>query len=266
MTAASPRIGSETATYLFAVCQGGDPAALEGLAGQGASAPVRLLSVGSLTAVVQDVPADDFSEHALQQRLSDRDELERCARAHHAVVTAAAAAAPTVPMPLATLYLGDERVRAALRESEPRFRTALSRIAGRVEWGVKVYAGPTPAPEASAPTRPDRAVSGAGRAYLEKVRTRQRARELQHDTALRAAERVDTALRGIAVAARRLRLHSGELTGAHRPQVLNAAYLVTRGRERELTAMVESLRRETGAGIETSGPWVPYSFTDGGTG
>ncbi|WP_079079682.1 GvpL/GvpF family gas vesicle protein [Streptomyces hygroscopicus] len=267
--------------YVFAVCRGGDLTALAELPGLGTGAPVRTLAAGPLTAVVQDVPAAGFGEEALRQRLSDRDELERCARAHHAVITAVSALVPAVPLPLATLYLDDGRVREALGERRTSFLTALDRIAGRAEWGVKVYA-PTgappsapdagPAPDADAPPGPGAApgpsrpaATGSGRAYLDRVRTRQRDREQRHTLALRAAERVDTVVRGLAVAARRLRPHGVEVTGKHRTHVLNAAYLLDLGRERELRAALASLRRdETDVQIELSGPWAPYSFADGG--
>ncbi|MFI7308166.1 GvpL/GvpF family gas vesicle protein [Streptomyces hygroscopicus] len=261
--------------YVFAVCRGGDLTALAELPGLGTGAPVRTLAAGPLTAVVQDVPAAGFGEEALRQRLSDRDELERCARAHHAVITAVSALVPAVPLPLATLYLDDGRVREALGERRTSFLTALDRIAGRAEWGVKVYAltgAPPSAPDAGpgagagatpGPSRP--AATGSGRAYLDRVRTRQRDREQRHTLALRAAERVDTVVRGLAVAARRLRPHGVEVTGKHRTHVLNAAYLLDLGRERELRAALASLRRdETDVQIELSGPWAPYSFADGG--
>ncbi|GGT05018.1 gas vesicle protein [Streptomyces kurssanovii] len=268
-----------TATYIFAVCRGGDPAALEGLAGHAEGAHVRLLPVGSFTAVVQDVPADRFSEEAVRERLSDGAELERCARTHHAVVCAAARCAPTVPLPLATLYLGDERARTALARREQRLHAALDRIEGRAEWSVKAYAVPgrpdAPGPAGrtggtsapAAPAAPSSAGSGAGRAYLERVRSRKQARDHRQETALRAAERVDTALRDLAVAARRLRLHGPGPDGDRRTQVLNAAYLVAEGRESELAAAVGRLRQQAeadGVRIEVSGPWVPYSFVDGG--
>ncbi|MGW7618771.1 GvpL/GvpF family gas vesicle protein [Streptomyces antimycoticus] len=254
---------ASTLTYAFAVCRGGALTALAALPGLDTGALVRTLTAGPLTAVVQDVPAAGFGEEALRRRLSDRDELERCARAHHTVITAAAALAPTVPLPLATLYLDDDRAREALGERETSLLTALDRIAGRAEWGVKVYAPagpPPPAPEAAPADGP-----ASGRAYLDRVRTRQRSREQHHTLTLRAAERVDTAVRSLAVAARRLRPHGVEVTGKHRTHVLNAAYLLDLGRERELRAALASLRRdETDIQIELSGPWAPYSFADGG--
>lgn len=126
-----------TATYVFAVCRQLDPAALSGLAGLAEGFPVRGLRFGALTAVVQDVPAADFSEDAWQQRLSDRAELEHCARAHHEVVTAAAVCGPTAPLALATLYRGDERARQALEADTDRFTAVLARIEDHAEWGSR---------------------------------------------------------------------------------------------------------------------------------
>ncbi|GAA2354726.1 GvpL/GvpF family gas vesicle protein [Streptomyces cuspidosporus] len=276
---------SPTVIYAFAVCRRCDPAALAGLPGLDAAAPVRTLAAGPLTAVVQDVPAADFAEDALRQRLTDREELERCARAHHEVIMAASAVTPTVPLPFATLYLGDARVRAALREKEESFLAALGRLTGRVEWGVKVYTAPAPldslAPSPTpSPARSPGAASalspctppgttpdtpaGSGRAYLERVRGRRQLRERRQNAALQAAERVDAVVRGLAVAARRLRPHGVEVTGAHRTHLLNAAYLVDSARADELRATLEALRREeTDVQIELSGPWAPYSFADG---
>ncbi|MYQ54612.1 MULTISPECIES: GvpL/GvpF family gas vesicle protein [unclassified Streptomyces] len=268
-----------TATYVFAVCHGCDPAVLTGLAGHAAGAPVRLLRFGSLEAVVQDVPAEMFGEDALRERLANRAELEHCARAHHAVVAAAAGRAPTLPLPLATLYLSDERARAALREDENRFRSVMGRIAGRVEWGVKVYAAPG-RPERTGPTTttltataPPETASAArtntrpGHAYLDRARGARRAREERQEAGLNAAASVDRALRDIAVAGRRLRSHDTGVTGAGRVQLLNAAYLVDEGREADLIGAVELLRTSPGyerVELEVTGPWVPYSFVDGG--
>ncbi|MER7310752.1 MULTISPECIES: GvpL/GvpF family gas vesicle protein [Streptomyces] len=286
-----PATTTATATYVFAVCHGCDPAVLTGLAGQAAGAPVRLLRFGSLEAVVQDVPAEMFGEEALRERLANRAELEHCARAHHAVVAAAAGRAPTLPLPLATLYLSDERARAALCEDENRFRSVMGRIAGRVEWGVKVYAAPGRPP----PTRPERTGPPApaaapttttltatappetttaartgtrpGHAYLDRARGARRAREERQEAGLNAAASVDRALRDIAVAGRRLRSHDTGVTGAGRVQLLNAAYLVEKGREADLIGAVELLRTSPGyerVELEVTGPWVPYSFVDGG--
>ncbi|MFD3911764.1 GvpL/GvpF family gas vesicle protein [Streptomyces sp. NPDC058603] len=273
MTAPGPTLQEHTATYVFAVCAHIDHHALATLPGLGGNSPVRPLSLGALTAVVQHVEAARFSEDAWRERLSDQGELERCARAHHHVVSAVAARGATVPLPLATLYRSDERARQGLRQDAERFHTVLRRIEGRVEWGVKVYAAPPPRPAAAQTPAPSlssspssagagrgRPSSGDGRAYLDRKRGIRKRREQQHDEALRAAETVDTAMRTVAAASRHLRTHVQEPLEPRRTQVLNAAYLVDEKRYDDVARTVRALRRSTGMDIEMSGPWVPYSF------
>ena len=255
-----------TATYVFAVCWDPDLSAVAGLPGVTDETPVGTLPLGALTAIVQTVRARDFADEAWQARLSDQQELERYARAHHDVVSAAAACCPTVPLPMATLYHGEERAREALAKEADRFHAALERIAHHAEWGVKVYATPSPPDDEGQPpighvTSADRSrpAPGAGLAYLNRKRGAQQRRERSQDEALRAAEAVDTEVRGLATASRRLRPHP-QPPGERRVQVLNATYLVAEHRSEELALLTRTLRDRTGAQIELSGPWVPYSF------
>ncbi|MFD4029457.1 GvpL/GvpF family gas vesicle protein [Streptomyces sp. NPDC058637] len=267
---------ASTVTYAFAVCladRSGDLASV--FSGHAGGGPVRLLTVGRLCAVVQDVPAADFSEAALRDRLADAAELEYCARIHHDVITAAAAGGPTVPLPLATLYLDDERAGAALRENQERFRKVLDQVAGRAEWAVKVYmthsdtlaraAAPTSPgmPPVDTPPGPQQA---SGRAYMKSLRSRQKLRESHRESALAAADQVDGAVRGLAVGTVRRRPHGPEVTGKDRIQVMNLACLIAEDRSEELAATIGRLRTSPdfdGMEIEVSGPWAPYSFTDG---
>lgn len=273
-TAAVATDTEEVATYVFAVCRdSGSPQAEPCPPGHRGGGDVRFLPVDELVAVVQDVPAHEFSEETLTERLADRGRLETYARAHHGVVAAAARHAATVPLPLATIYRGDERARAAVRESAGRFRTALDRVGGRVEWGVKVYAAsdapPGPAagatPAAASGEAPPADRREAGRAYLNRVRGRNQQRERRQEEAHLAADSTHRALSDLSVAARRLRAHSPEVSGEQRPQVLNAAYLVDGRSDGVVPAAVERLRAQPWAQharIEVTGPWVPYSFAD----
>jgi hypothetical protein len=274
--------GSERATCVFAVVRTGDPAPPAGVRGHADGGPLSLLELdGGLWAVVQNVPAAQFTEEALRRRLADCEELEGCARAHHEVVTAAASYGPVVPLPLATLFSGPARAKAALDSSRARFTAVLDTVEGRAEWAVKVHfvqpaagsreaeadtdEGPSAAPD------PDQADTdrsgGAGRAYLERVRGRERDRRQRRQAAVEAARRVDEAARAMAVSALQRRTHGPEITGRHRQQVMNVAYLVDVGRGRQLTAAVAALRgtcAQAGVEIEISGPWVPYSFCEAG--
>ncbi|MGW6583817.1 GvpL/GvpF family gas vesicle protein [Streptomyces globisporus] len=254
-------------TYVFAVCRSTRATStldVTGVAGLPGGEAVRLLPSGLLTAVVQTVPAADFTDEVWQRRLSDREEIERYARAHHAVVSAVATHGPVVPLPLATLYHDDDRARSRLADEADRFHTALKRVAHHAEWGVKVYRPlapePDPAADAPAPEAAGGRAPGAGLAYLNRKRGAQARREKLREQALDVADSVDAELRGLAAASRRLRTHGAALSGDQRVHVLNATYLVADERADEVARLVAVLGERTGAQIELSGPWVPYSF------
>ncbi|MFJ6513690.1 GvpL/GvpF family gas vesicle protein [Streptomyces sp. NPDC091406] len=259
---------AETAvTYVFAVCRSTRATSaldLTGVTGMPGGETIRLLPSGLLTAVVQTVPAADFTDEVWQGRLADREEIERYARAHHAVVSAVATHGPVVPLPLATLYHDDDRARSRLAEEADRFHTALKRVAHHAEWGVKVYRPVTPDPAAAseepAPETAGGRAPGAGLAYLNRKRGAQALREKRREQALDVAESVDAELRGLAAASRRLRTHGAAVSGDQRVHVLNATYLVADDRAHEVGLLVRALGERTGAQIELSGPWVPYSF------
>ncbi|MEW2178616.1 GvpL/GvpF family gas vesicle protein [Streptomyces sp. NPDC005406] len=267
MTECSGEASGTNAVYVYAVCRAEGEPSLDGLTGVTGDEPVRSLSLGSLTAIVQTVRAADFTDEVWQARLADESELERYARAHHEVVSAVAARFPTIPLPLATLYNSEDRARLALAGESPRFGTALRRIAHHAEWGVKVYAPVaqsavhrTEAERPEAPADRARPAPGAGRAYLERKRSQQSQREQRQADSLRVADAVDEGVSRIAAASRRLRPHGTGAAGDHRVQVLNATYLVAEHRAAELASLAAGLRERTGAEIEVSGPWVPYSF------
>ncbi|MEU2025125.1 GvpL/GvpF family gas vesicle protein [Streptomyces sp. NPDC016469] len=248
------------AVYVYAVCRTEEQPDPTGPAGVTGDSPLRALPLGpALTAVVQTVRAADFTDEAWQARLADEPELERYARAHHEVVCAMAARHPTVPLPLATLYHDEERARAALNMEARRFHAALERTAHHSEWGVKVYVADAPAREA-AEAAPQRPATGAGRAYLDRKRSLRDRRERNRTDGLRIAEVVDADVSGLATASRRLPFHGPRVPDERRTQVLNATYLVAEDRAAELARLADNLRERTGAHVELSGPWVPYSF------
>lgn len=237
-----------------------DGAALAAAAGHEEGGPLRVLRAGTLSLVVQDVPAALFGREALTERLNRPEDLERCARAHHRGVEAAygGGRGPVVPLPLATLYRGDDSARQALAGREALLGTLLDRLRDRTEWAVKVHAAPAPAPG-----RTGDAAAAGGRSYLSRASARQRDRQDAHGRALAAAERVDAELRGHAVAAVRHRPQDERLTGRSAPQVLNAAYLVDDADRDRFTAALARLTgdgRCPGVEVAASGPWIPYSF------
>ncbi|WP_399894060.1 GvpL/GvpF family gas vesicle protein [Streptomyces sp. BBFR51] len=241
------------------------PAVLAAATGHEEGGPLRVMSAGrGLCLVVQDVPAALFDEEALTERLNRPDDLERCARAHHRGVEAAAGRGPVVPLPMATLYRGDLTAARAVAARQQVLDTLLERLRDRTEWAVKVHAAdPSPDTPADTETATETATGAGGRAYLSRASARRRDRQHAHGKALAEAEAVDAELRSHAVAATRHRPQSERLTGRRAPQLLNVAYLVENARRTDFT---RALARLTADGlhpsvrVDASGPWIPYSF------
>ncbi|NUW43119.1 GvpL/GvpF family gas vesicle protein [Nonomuraea rhodomycinica] len=251
--AADPGAG----TYLYAVAAEED-SGREGALPQGvAGGEVRAIGRAGLVAYVSTVPLDQFGEEPLRRSMEDLDWLEETARAHHRVVEAVAREAAVVPVRLVTVYSGDEQVEALLEERCDDFARALARVAGRQEWGVKVYAaaGEEPAREEEGGKTPER----PGTAYLKRRQEQIRGREEAWRRAGARAEDIHGALSSIAVASRRHRAQDPQLSGRPESMVLNGAYLVDRERGEEFARAVEELRGP-GGDVQLTGPWAPYSF------
>ncbi|MBQ1095201.1 GvpL/GvpF family gas vesicle protein [Streptomyces sp. b94] len=235
-------------------------------AGHEEGGPLRVLRAGGLCLVVQDVPAALFDEEALAERLNRPEDLERCARAHHRGVEAAARRGPVVPLPMATLYRGDRSAEQAVVAREAVLGALLDRLRGRTEWAVKVHATDGAAnatAAAGAPADSGTDAGARGRAYLSRASARRRDRQDAHGKALAEADAVDAELRRYAVGATRHRPQSERLTGRRAPQLINAAYLVEDAESaafRHALARLAADGRHTAVEVSASGPWIPYSF------
>lgn len=233
----------------------------DGTAGVG-GAPPRTITAAGLTAIVGDVGDREYGAAVLRRNLEDLDWLARTARAHHAVLEAAAGRGPVVPMRLATLFASDAGVTGALRERAGEFRRALALISARSEWGVKAHAITPPDP-----ARREDPAAGPGAAYLQRRRAQLAAGKDARARALASARTVYAALGRVAVSSRLYPPQAPDLAGQPAPMVLNAAYLVADERAGEFAAAVSDLAaRHRFVKLTLTGPWPAYSFAGQGDG
>ncbi|MEV7325521.1 GvpL/GvpF family gas vesicle protein [Streptomyces sp. NPDC093970] len=214
--------------YVYALCRPFTAALQAQLTGV-AGVPPGLLRHHGLVAVVSTVPESDFAEAPLRDRLTDREWLAVTARAHQGVVDALTTVTTPLPLPPATVFRDDSAVRTMMEAHEAAIRDALDRLAGRVEWGVTLYADASVEDPAAA---------------------REFARGL-HERLSRHAE--DSRLRSPAGAAP---------AGVQGRNLLDAAYLVARADCESFVETVDRTKDEApDVHVELSGPWAAYSFT-----
>jgi hypothetical protein len=229
-----------------------------------AGAPVRTVTAAGLTAVVGDVPLEEFGEQALRRNLEDLSWLEETARAHHRVIEAVAGQIPVVPARLATVYNGDAGVAGMLAERGADLRVALGRIEARKEWGVKAYAAQPSGPGDPGPAAPGgraRPSAGPGAAYLQRRREQLSARKDARQAAIQSAEILHARLSRLAADTRMHPPQAPQLTGSKAVMILNASYLLDDERADGFAAEVAALAEQHPAiRVELTGPWPPYSF------
>ncbi|MGW6362258.1 GvpL/GvpF family gas vesicle protein [Streptomyces sp. NPDC055092] len=253
---------SELVTYAYAVARDADGLAEYAATLTGVGETVALVTSERdtpIVLVVSRVKANDFQEAALKRHLEDMEWLESVARAHHSVIDALATRTDVLPLRLATVYLDNARAREMLDDRAAVFDEQLTRLAGHVEWGVKIYVNPSaPTP---APVKSEAGALSPGRAYLRQRKAQKGVRDQVYRAAQQAAERVETVGRQFAIGRARHRVQQGELAITTDENVLNDAYLVSADRAEsfrsEVARAAEGLQ---GVRVEITGPWAPYSF------
>lgn len=251
-------MGEQHVVWLYAVTRRLDFAQFPATTGV-AQEPVRIVEAADLVAVVGSVGADEFGEDALRRNLEDLDWLEATARAHDAVVDLVTHFGPTVPLRLATVYRDDDSVRASLVAHRGEFDTALRRVTGRTEWGVKGYADPHSIAQHSVDERAGGV--GEGTAYLLRRRAVLSAQQAAESKAAANAHEIHEALSRIAVVAKRQPVPHAQLLSKRAQIVLNGTYLVDNERADEFADAVRALDdQHPGIDLDLTGPWPPYSF------
>ena len=254
-------MADDAGVWVYAVAGDIVPDWFAGVGGVGGQA-VEIVGAAGLAAAVTPVSLTEFGEQALRRRLEDLDWLDDIARIHHHVVEIISRHGPVIPMRLATVYRGPERVAAMLAAGREDLSAALDRIEARTEWGVKVYAtAPDEAPQPSG----DDPAGRPGAAYLRQRRRQLDASEHARHEAAASAERIHAALGRLAAASDLRPPQDPRLSGQKEQMILNGAYLVDDQRSAEFTAAVQhaAVQHEPVSSILT-GPWPPYSFAQAG--
>jgi hypothetical protein len=249
-----------TASYIYCVVRSPGAPDLagvpEGLPGTSAVRTVPLAD--GLWLVAADAPLPEYSGESIDARLSDLDWVGDRALAHERVVEHFAASWAVLPLKLFTLFSSDERAAQGLRERLEDIGRVLERIAGRVEWGVRILFQETkarkPAPPAASPT--------TGKGFLLRKKEEQ---DGARGLAGRARATVDQLYDDLARQAVAARRHPPEVGEGGARLLLDAAFLVAKADGDGFEAAVErwtARLAEHGCDLNLTGPWPPYNFIE----
>jgi Gas vesicle synthesis protein GvpL/GvpF len=185
---------------------------------------------------------------------------------HQKVVEACRARATTLPVRFGVIFKDQGGVKEMLEKSYADYRTKLSKLRGKEEFGAKVILDEAGLKRVRAEVETEseearklsRAVAKAskGTSYLLKIKL---------DEAVRneVAKRIEAMSQAVHDELSRAALESALLKAEHEQIILNAAYLVDNSRREDFQVEAGKVKRKyemQGLDIHLSGPWAPYSF------
>ena len=242
--------------YLYAVARASaaDAIARAQLRGIGGGT-VEVIVESDLLGVTSVVPAAEYEEQPLNDRLQDLDWLAPRAAAHQEVNGKLLDLADAViPLAFGAIYRGTEGVRELLRARAGEFADRLRSVEGRAEWIVSIEREGFPAASGDAVRALDAEISAAapGRAFLLGKRREEVLRE-------EVAEEAWAAIESMAERVYREPLIDDPTAAA----VARFSVLAHRDREVELGDVVRRLGAtgiSAGYRVRLSGPWPAYRF------
>ncbi|HET7273967.1 MAG TPA: GvpL/GvpF family gas vesicle protein [Longimicrobiaceae bacterium] len=262
--------GARNLIYLYGIVPENAPEPPSDLRGLEGGA-VRLVAAGGVKGVVGEVPSAEYAEEALNSRLDDLTWIGERGLAHEAVLSWYAERGPVIPLSLFSLHTDEARLRERLESDAARTRRILAGLAGRREWGIKLWRIDETfqehvdelSPALKALTEEMQAVQPGRQFLLRKKRDALKADEMRAASS-RVARGVYEAIESKAERAAKMTIPQVG-SDAGRTLVLHSAFLVPEEDYPEFQrAVSEAAQRNSGIGfeIEFTGPWPPYHFAD----
>lgn len=254
--------------YVYAVVPTGtDPAtAPSGLD----EAPVRAIEEAEMAALVSPVDGAGYAAERVEQQTEDVAWVAPRATAHDRVVTWAGDRGSVIPLPMFTLFHGEERVRAMLRDRARELRDTMTRVAQGEEYGLRIFrneailmgAVDALSSRVEALERQARDATPGQRYLVERKLDTERRSEMRR-IAAEVAHKAYASLAPLALEAIREAVPAKGRDGTSDVAILNAYFLIRRGGLEPFQRTLTDLAREhedQGFRFDFTGPWPPYHF------
>jgi hypothetical protein len=237
-------------------------------------AGVSVERVSGVAALVSVLDGGDYSPNRIERASGDVEWLSPRAVAHDRVLTWASDHGAVVPLPMFSLFSGEEAVHRMLGDRAHQLERTLARVARGREYALRVYRIDAELLENVAALSPRLAELSAaavaalpGQRYLlERKLDGEKKTEMRAVTQRIIDEIIDTLAPSAMAVDRSPIPKSPSADGTRGTMVLNAAFLVApaalEGFQKTLTTLVEQYGAN-GFRFDFTGPWPPYHFVDG---
>jgi hypothetical protein len=256
MTANQTRLATEDrdsapGKYVYCIIKSGEQRDFGGH-GIGTASRVYTVHYEDLAAVVSDTPLKVY------------DPTRENVLAHEYVNEMVMHEFTLIPMSFGTLFRTEDDILELLRSTYDTFDDVLRKIHGKIEFGLKVLwdrarvmATLEENDESLRRLRQELSENPQGATYFARIELGRRVEEALEVAGEQFVQDIHAALKPAAVASR-----------ANKPigerMLLNAAFLVDRGQERDFDERVKeiALKYEGLLSFKYTGPWPPYNFVN----
>ncbi len=241
------------------------------LAGSSEPHGLKSLAFGDFYAIVKYVSGSEFSEENLKQNLNNIEWLETNAREHVAVINLLMGEHDAViPFNFGTIFQSEESLNKFLTDYSESLTENFQHISGKQEWAVKIYCNRKALSEKIDELSEEAAVlekqimaSGPGKAFLlRRKKTELIENELDRLCKLYGQKYYEEFI-AFSEATHLSNLIPPDFNERQDTMILNAAFLIDKIKVADFLSTVETLSKkdnDSGFGIETTGPWPPFSF------
>lgn len=235
--------------HLYGVTKGPGPSAqlFRRLKGVDGAARVEALTCAGLVGWISRVPEAEFAQN-LSENMQNLDWLAAATTRHQEVVSAIAQAADILPARFGIVFLNEKSLLAHIEGQKSAMEADFSRIQGREEWGVKVFALPSAVPARNKKIR-------TGKEYLQaKSALVRRPVKPSSPELMDFAKALQTMADDVA--------EGGKFAATRRDLEFHKTILLKRKDRKKLESLARSYSRKwkDQKRIECTGPWPPFSF------
>lgn len=223
-----------------------------------------------LYAVTSKVSEDEFSEVNLKKNLANLEWIKEKASMHEEMIEGVMKDACVIPFKFGTIFNTEDNLKTMLDEHAQDFKANLESLAGKEEWGVKIYCdierlkGSIIKEEVEV-LKLDKEINSAssGKAYFLKKKKEELIKDAINKRINQYGQQSFETLKALSLSAKINKLLPKEVTEREDEMILNSAFLVDKSKVAEFIRVADGLKpkyTDKGLNFDCTGPWPPYNF------
>lgn len=222
--------------------------------------------------IVSKVSENEFGEESLKKNFGDMKWVESKARKHMQVVIRIMETATVIPFKFATVFKTEDGLEKMIETYSQQIKDKIVELNGKKEWAIKIYCDMEKLREniikkesGIKKIRKEIKVnsSSPGKVYFLKKKEEELIKSAMQEKCAEYGERSFRILKECSFKSQINNLLPKEATEGKKDMILNASFLVEKGKVSDFMKLTDCLKTAYGdEGFEFAGtgPWPPYNF------